>query len=82
MLPTLTERAFSNPNWLFEPKLDGYRVIATVEDGDVRLASRRGLDCSAEYPWLVAQLTWMVPLPPVVLPLIATEDAAVAVAGA
>jgi len=53
MLPTLTERAFSNPNWLFEPKLDGYRVIATVENGDVHLTSRRGLDCSAEYPWLI-----------------------------
>jgi len=48
MLPSLTERAFANPNWLFEPKLDGYRVIATVENGEPRLASRRGLDCSAE----------------------------------
>ena len=48
--------AFSNPNWLFEPKLDGYRVIATLENGEVRLASRRGLDCSAEYPWLVEAL--------------------------
>jgi len=56
MLPSLTERAFSNPNWLFEPKLDGYRVIATVEGRDVRLSSRRGLDCSNEYPWLVAAL--------------------------
>jgi bifunctional non-homologous end joining protein LigD len=56
MLPTLTERAFSNPNWLFEPKLDGYRVIATVEDGAVRLSSRRGLDCTNEYPWLVEAL--------------------------
>src|SRR5712691_8994596 len=56
MLPTLTERPFANPNWLFEPKLDGYRVIATVENGDVRLASRRGLDCSAEYPWLIDAL--------------------------
>jgi bifunctional non-homologous end joining protein LigD len=57
MLPSLTERPFSNPNWLFEPKLDGYRVIATVENGEVRLASRRGLDCSGEYPWLVEALS-------------------------
>jgi bifunctional non-homologous end joining protein LigD len=56
MLPSVAEHAFSNPNWLFEPKLDGYRVIATAEDGEVRLASRRGLDCSAEYPWLVDAL--------------------------
>jgi bifunctional non-homologous end joining protein LigD len=56
MLPSLADRAFSNPNWLFEPKLDGYRVIATVEGHDVRLSSRRGLDCSSEYPWLVDAL--------------------------
>jgi bifunctional non-homologous end joining protein LigD len=56
MLPSIGEKAFSNPNWLFEPKLDGYRVIATVEGGEVRLASRRGLDCSPEYPWLVDAL--------------------------
>jgi len=53
MLPSVADRPFSNPNWLFEPKLDGYRVIATAEDGSVRLTSRRGLDCSGEYPWLV-----------------------------
>jgi bifunctional non-homologous end joining protein LigD len=56
MLPSLAERPFSNPNWLFEPKLDGYRVIATVENYEVRLSSRRGLDCSNEYPWLVRAL--------------------------
>jgi bifunctional non-homologous end joining protein LigD len=56
MLPSLAERAFSNPNWLFEPKLDGYRVIATLEGGTPRLSSRRGLDCSNEYPWLVEAL--------------------------
>ncbi len=56
MLPTLAERPFSNPNWLFEPKLDGYRVIASVSGHEVRLSSRRGLDCSKEYPWLVEAL--------------------------
>lgn len=56
MLPSVTERPFSNPGWLFEPKLDGYRVIATLTDGEVHLASRRGLDCSAEFPWLLSAL--------------------------
>jgi bifunctional non-homologous end joining protein LigD len=56
MLPSLLDKPFSNPNWLFEPKLDGYRVIATVQDREVRLSSRRGLDCSNEYPWLVDAL--------------------------
>ena len=56
MLPSIAERPFSNSSWLFEPKLDGYRVLATIEGNDVRLASRRGLDCSSEYPWLVDAL--------------------------
>jgi bifunctional non-homologous end joining protein LigD len=56
MLLSVAERPFSNPAWLFEPKLDGYRVIATLENGEVRLASRRGLDCTGEYPWLVEEL--------------------------
>src|SRR5205807_407221 len=28
MLPTLTTKAFSHPDWIFEPKLDGFRVLA------------------------------------------------------
>ncbi|MGI9147732.1 MAG: DNA ligase D, partial [Chloroflexota bacterium] len=56
MLPSVAERPFSNPNWLFEPKLDGYRVLATLANGEVHLASRRGLDCSAEFSWLVDAL--------------------------
>jgi bifunctional non-homologous end joining protein LigD len=56
MLPSLGQKPFSHPNWLFEPKLDGYRVVATVQNDDVKLFSRRGLDCSAEYPWLVEAL--------------------------
>jgi bifunctional non-homologous end joining protein LigD len=53
MLPALTDKPFKNAGWLFEPKLDGYRVLAYVKDGEVKLYSRRGLDCSGEYPWLV-----------------------------
>jgi bifunctional non-homologous end joining protein LigD len=56
MLPSLAEKAFSHPNWLFEPKLDGYRVLAEVDGEQVKLYSRRGIDCSNEYPWLVEAL--------------------------
>ena len=56
MLPSLGDRAFAHPNWVFEPKLDGYRVLAIVDGGNVQLYSRRGLDCSSEYPWLVQEL--------------------------
>ena len=56
MLPTPTDRPFSHPDWLFEPKLDGYRVIAIVLDGRTRLVSRRGLDVTDKYRWLVEAL--------------------------
>lgn len=56
MLLSVSNAPFSHPDWLFEPKLDGYRVLASVRGDDVRLASRRGLDCSPEYPWLVEAL--------------------------
>jgi bifunctional non-homologous end joining protein LigD len=56
MLPSVAERPFSNPTWVFEPKLDGYRVIALIDGPTVRLSSRRGLDCSKEYSWLVEAL--------------------------
>ena len=31
---------FEHPDWIFEPKLDGFRAIAYVEDGACRLVSR------------------------------------------
>ena len=37
---------------LVEPKWDGVRVIATVHDGRVRLASRNGRDVTSHYPEL------------------------------
>jgi bifunctional non-homologous end joining protein LigD len=49
------ESAFDDPDWRWEPKLDGYRVLAFVKDGDVRLVSRRGLELRA-FPRLNAEL--------------------------
>jgi bifunctional non-homologous end joining protein LigD len=33
---------FDDPDWIFEPKLDGYRAVAYVEGGVCRLVSRHG----------------------------------------
>jgi bifunctional non-homologous end joining protein LigD len=46
----------SNPQWRYEPKLDGYRVIAFIEGSRVRLQSRRGLDLTAYFPELAEEL--------------------------
>jgi bifunctional non-homologous end joining protein LigD len=34
------DRPFDHPDWIFEPKLDGFRAIAYVEAGACRLVSR------------------------------------------
>ena len=40
MLATLTGKPFDDKNWLFEIKWDGYRAIAEIKDGNVKLHSR------------------------------------------
>ncbi len=52
MMASLGSKAFSHPDWLFEVKWDGIRVIAFVTESGVRLTTRRGNDCSAQYPEL------------------------------
>jgi len=67
--PMLAESAAaprSDPGWRYEPKLDGYRVIATLTGREVRLASRRGLDLTPFFPEIVAELAAQ-PAAPMVL---------------
>ena len=56
MLAMAGEAARSDPDWLFEPKLDGYRVIASIDGTAVRLRSRRGIDLTAQFPEIVTEL--------------------------
>jgi bifunctional non-homologous end joining protein LigD len=56
MLAEIGEKPFNKPEWLWEPKLDGYRVLAFIDDGGVTLRSRNGLDLSAQFPALVSEL--------------------------
>ncbi len=57
MLATLAEGPFSHPGWIFEPKLDGYRIIARISDGEVALFSRRGNNVTRQYAPLVPDLS-------------------------
>jgi bifunctional non-homologous end joining protein LigD len=50
MKATLTAEPFDDQNWLFEIKWDGYRAIAEVEAGAVRLYSRNLLSFEKRYP--------------------------------
>jgi bifunctional non-homologous end joining protein LigD len=55
MLAEHRDRPFSAPGWLFELKLDGYRVLGS-RDGRVRLLSRNGNDLSPCFPEITRAL--------------------------
>jgi bifunctional non-homologous end joining protein LigD len=54
MLATLTDRPFSDPNWLFEIKWDGVRALARIENRDLTLRSRNSIDITKRYPELAS----------------------------
>jgi bifunctional non-homologous end joining protein LigD len=56
MKATLTGERFSDPNWIFERKLDGIRCLAIRADDGVTLWSRNDLLQNARYPELVDAL--------------------------
>jgi DNA ligase D-like protein (predicted ligase) len=53
-LCTLVETAPSGPDWVHEPKLDGYRIAARITAGKVQLLTRSGIDWTHRYPATVA----------------------------
>ena len=42
--------------WLFEIKYDGYRIVAFIENGIVKLKTRNGLDYTNKFPNIVKEL--------------------------
>ncbi|MCW3127687.1 MAG: dependent ligase [Bacteroidetes bacterium] len=57
MLATLGEKPFDDENWVFEPKYDGYRVLALCDgDGGVMLYSRNFLSFDKVYASVREQL--------------------------
>jgi bifunctional non-homologous end joining protein LigD len=50
MLAETAPRPFSDPDWVFELKLDGYRIIAGRRDGIVQLLTRNGHDVTGSFP--------------------------------
>lgn len=52
MLPALTQTPFSNPDWIFEPKWDGYRAICFVDNGMVRFVSKNRKSLTQRFPEL------------------------------
>jgi bifunctional non-homologous end joining protein LigD len=50
MLAKTRDEAFSDPEWLFELKLDGYRMLAASADRRGLLLTRNGNDATASFP--------------------------------
>ncbi|MGH8732993.1 MAG: DNA ligase D, partial [Burkholderiales bacterium] len=52
----LVDAPFNKPGWMWEPKLDGYRVLAFLNGGKVTLRSRRGLELAKTFPGVAAAI--------------------------
>lgn len=55
-LATLVSGVPASGDWLYEIKLDGYRLLTRFEDGKPRLITRRGNDWSSKMPSLLTEL--------------------------
>jgi bifunctional non-homologous end joining protein LigD len=49
-LATLVDKVPNGEDWLHELKLDGYRIVARLTDGEVQLHTRKGNDWTARFP--------------------------------
>lgn len=56
MRAVLTDERFSDPDWIFERKLDGIRCVAIRDGGEVRLLSRNDLSMNDRFPEIAAAL--------------------------
>ena len=61
MAATLTDQRFVGPEWIFERKLDGIRMLAFKQGSRVQLLSRNRLVLTTAYP-LVAEAIAAVPV--------------------
>lgn len=52
MLATLVDEPFSDPDWIFETKWDGFRSVCFVSKGKARLVSRNQIEMTPQYPEL------------------------------
>jgi DNA ligase D-like protein (predicted ligase) len=56
MLAELSHQVFSDPDWIFERKLDGERCVAFRQGDQVKLHSRNHQSLNATYPEIVSAL--------------------------
>ncbi len=52
MLATLVDDPFSDPDWIFETKWDGFRSVCFIKNGKARFVSRNQIEMTPQYPEL------------------------------
>lgn len=52
MLLESRQEAFNDTRYIFEPKIDGHRLILSLQDGKVRMYTRHNNECTRQYPEL------------------------------
>lgn len=52
MLATLVDKPFSDPDWIYETKWDGFRSVCFIEKGKARFVSRNQIEMTPQYPEL------------------------------
>lgn len=60
-LAKLTESIPRQGKWIFERKIDGYRIMARIVDGKVTLLSRSAKDWTAKFPHIANSLAELIP---------------------
>ena len=50
MQPTLVAQPFHHKGWVYEEKVDGYRMVAHKDDDVVTIISRQGKDFTGRFP--------------------------------
>jgi bifunctional non-homologous end joining protein LigD len=61
MHPTQIAQPFHTKGWVYEEKIDGWRMLAVKESGRVRLVSRNDRDHTKRFGALVAALAALKP---------------------
>jgi bifunctional non-homologous end joining protein LigD len=61
MAATQVARAFHRPGWVYEEKVDGWRVLAYKDAAGVRLVSRNARDLTRRFPELAAAVAALEP---------------------
>jgi bifunctional non-homologous end joining protein LigD len=56
MLATLVDAPFTKPDWVFEEKYDGVRILAYKEGSRVSLISRNAIDRTERFPEIAAAI--------------------------